>query len=105
MTNKSSLEQLHLEQSWLDATRTTLKVRPVEDYLQLAFAENANPIDSIEVIRQFTLLVEKGSALNRIRPGRFYQFVVFFTCLFNVFPGTIGSHKQHFRIVIRIIMH
>lgn len=66
MTNKSNfevldaLQQLQLEQTWLEATRTTLQARPIEDYLQLAFAENTKLDDSIDVIRQFTLLVEKG---------------------------------------------
>lgn len=66
MTNNSTfeqltaLQQLQLEQSWLEATRTTLRARPIEDYLQLAFAENTKLDDSIDVIRQFTLLVEKG---------------------------------------------
>ncbi len=57
---KSALEQLKLEQSWLEASRTTLRVRPIDDYVQLAWAENINPNDSINIIRQFTLLVEKG---------------------------------------------
>ncbi len=56
----SALEHLKLEQSWLEATRTTLNVRPTDDYLQLTFAENSNIGDSINVFRQFTLLVEKG---------------------------------------------
>lgn len=66
MANRSSfeelttLQQLHLEQSWLEASRTTLRARPIEDYVQLAWAENVNANDSIDVIRQFTLLVEKG---------------------------------------------
>lgn len=57
---KSAFEQLNLEQSWLEISRTTLSVRPIEDYVQLAWAENVNANDSIDVIRQFTLLVEKG---------------------------------------------
>lgn len=57
---KSALEQLKLEQSWLEVSRITFKARPIEDYVQLAWAENASANDSIDVIRQFTLLVEKG---------------------------------------------
>ena len=65
MTDKSDSDnevfnQLLLEQSWLEASRNVLRVRPIEDYLQLAFAENANLNDSVDVIRQFTLLIEKG---------------------------------------------
>lgn len=57
---KSALEQLELEQSWLKASRTILRARPIEEYVQLAWAENVKTNDSIDVIRQFTLLVEKG---------------------------------------------
>ena len=61
MIDKSdSNSQLFLEQTWLITSRNVMRVRPVEDYLQLAFADNANLNDSVDVIRQFTLLIEKG---------------------------------------------
>jgi hypothetical protein len=66
MTNKPTFktldatEQLRLEESWLETYRTTSLVRPIDDYVQLAFAKNVNLDDSIDSIRQFTLLVEKG---------------------------------------------
>lgn len=66
MANKSSFEEktalqkLQLEEYWLQAARTTFRARPIEDYLQLTFAENANPNDTVDVIRQFYLCVKKG---------------------------------------------
>ena len=57
---KTAFDQLLLEQSWVEASRSVFGVRPIDDYLQLAFAENVNTDDSIDIIRQFTLLVEKG---------------------------------------------
>ena len=57
---KNALQHLKLEQSWLEATRTTLQARPIEDYLQLAFAENTKLDDSTDNIRQFYLCVKKG---------------------------------------------
>jgi hypothetical protein len=52
-------KRLMLEYSWLDASRVHFKASH-DDYIQLAFADNANPEDAIDVIRQYTLLVEKG---------------------------------------------
>ena len=49
-----AFEQLSLEQAWMEASRSVLGVRPIEDYIQLAFAENSNQKDSIDIIRQFT---------------------------------------------------
>ena len=66
MTNKPTFnkldatEQLRLEESWLEASRCKLQVRPIDDYVQLAFAKDVNLDDSIDAIRQFTLLIEKG---------------------------------------------
>lgn len=57
----TSEERLRLEESWIDAARITVwKNKSFEDNLQLSFARATKLDNSIEVIRQFTLLVERG---------------------------------------------
>jgi hypothetical protein len=71
---------LLLEQSWLEASRIALKARSSDDYLQLAFAENAKPDDLIEVIRQFYLCVNKGitppASLLKVVANGFEKYVL-----------------------------
>lgn len=57
--SEDAVDRLLLEQHWLDASRTHFKAKD-SDYLQLVFADNANPDDSIDVIRQFTLCIKQG---------------------------------------------
>jgi len=57
--SQEAWERLLLEQSWLDASRTLMK-QYNQNLSQLAFAENANPSDAIDIIRQFFLCVNKG---------------------------------------------
>ena len=56
---KEAIERLALEENWLQSCRVHFRVAD-SDYLQLAFAENINASNAIDLIRQFYLCVMKG---------------------------------------------
>ncbi|MBK9161255.1 MAG: hypothetical protein IPM27_06780 [Nitrosomonadales bacterium] len=53
-------ERLKREQGYLMQARTLFKQADDDSLLQMAFAENTDPNDAVDVIRQFSLLVKKG---------------------------------------------
>lgn len=53
-------ERLKREQGYLEQARTLFRQADDDSLVQLAFAENTDPDDAVDVIRQFALLVKKG---------------------------------------------
>jgi len=53
-------ERLNREQGYLMQARVFFRQAGDEDLVQMVFAENTDPDDAIDVIRQFALLVKKG---------------------------------------------